>query len=103
QAQSIEVVREDIASVAVRHVVVSRPGDEEIRIPANGFRLAGTISKPANEGNKPAPAVILVGGSGPADRDETVYGVPIFGQLAGMLADAGFLVLRYDKRAVGQS
>ena len=102
-AQNIEVVRDDIASVAVRHVVVSRPGDQEIRIPANGFRLAGTISKPANAGNTPLPVVILVGGSEPTDRDETVYGISIFGQLAGVLADAGFRVLRYDKRAVGQS
>ena len=102
-AQGLEIVRDDIASVAVRHVVVSRPGDQDIRIPANGFRLAGTISTPGNAGKAPLPAVILVGGSGPSDRDETVYGIPIFGQLAGVLADAGFLVLRYDKRAVGQS
>jgi pimeloyl-ACP methyl ester carboxylesterase len=47
--------------------------------------------------------VILVGGASPTDRDETVYGIPIFGQLSDMLADAGFLVLRYDKRAIGQS
>ncbi len=46
---------------------------------------------------------MLVGGSGPTDRDETVAGIPIFGQLASALADAGFLVLRYDKRGVGQS
>ncbi|MCY0541684.1 alpha/beta hydrolase, partial [Klebsiella pneumoniae] len=42
-------------------------------------------------------------GSGTTDRDETVAGVPILGQLAGTLADAGFLVLRYDTRGVGQS
>ena len=46
---------------------------------------------------------MLVGGSGPLDRDETVAGIPIFGQLAGALADAGFTVLRYDKRGIGQS
>ena len=49
------------------------------------------------------PAVMLVGGQGRQDRDETQYGVSIFGQLAGRLADAGFLVVRYDKRGVGQS
>jgi pimeloyl-ACP methyl ester carboxylesterase len=37
------------------------------------------------------------------DRDETVGGVPIFAQLAKGLADEGFIVLRYDKRGVGQS
>src|SRR5207253_4524691 len=34
---------------------------------------------------------------------ETVFNIPIFGQLAGSLADAGFLVVRYDKRGIGQS
>jgi pimeloyl-ACP methyl ester carboxylesterase len=91
-----------------------------VRIPANGFSLAGTISKPVPPNAEAAalkakpvppkagspvryPAVILVGGSGPADRDELVFGIPIFAQVAGALADAGFLVLRYDKRGVGQS
>ena len=103
-AQSLEVVREDIASVAARRVVVSRAGDEQVRAAANGFTLAATVSKPvANPGGKPFPAVILVSGAGPTDRDETIAGIPIFGQLANALADAGFLVVRYDKRGVGQS
>lgn len=102
-AQSLEVVREDVSSVAARRVTVSRAGDEQITIPANGFSLAGTISKPSGVALRPLPAVILVGGSGPTDRDETLIGIPIFGQLGGALADAGFLVLRYDKRGIGQS
>jgi uncharacterized protein len=44
-----------------------------------------------------------VSGSGPNDRDEVVAGIPILGQLASAIADAGFAVLRYDKRGVGQS
>jgi pimeloyl-ACP methyl ester carboxylesterase len=96
-------VREDVASVAARRVTSSRAGDQQIRIPANGFSLAGTISMPSGGAPGPWPAVILVGGSGPADRDETVSNIPIFGQLGGALADAGFLVLRYDKRGTGQS
>lgn len=102
-AQSLDAVREDIASVSARRVSVVRAGDEEVRIPANGFSLAGTISKPAGSGGKPLPAIVLVGGSGLTDRDETVSDIPIFGQLAGGLADAGYVVLRYDKRGVGQS
>jgi uncharacterized protein len=47
--------------------------------------------------------VVLIAGSGPLDRDETAYGIPIFAQLANALADAGFAVVRYDKRGVGQS
>jgi pimeloyl-ACP methyl ester carboxylesterase len=46
---------------------------------------------------------LLIGGSGQTDRDETVFNISIFGQLANTLADAGFAVLRYDKRGVGQS
>jgi uncharacterized protein len=101
-AQNLEVAREDIASVSARRLTMARPNDEDLRIPANGFSLAGTVSKPANASG-PLPAVVLVGGSGPTDRDETVFGIPIFGQLSNALADAGFLVLRYDKRGVGQS
>jgi len=95
-------VREDVASVSSRRVVISRPGDEQILVPANGFNLAGTVSKAASAAVR-NPAVVLVAGSGPLDRDQTVAGIPIFGQLAVALADAGFTVLRYDKRGVGQS
>ncbi len=102
-AQGLEVVREDIASVTARRVTVSRPNDESVRIPANGFVLAGTVSKPFDAPPRPLPALVLAGGSGPADRDELVFGIPILGQLSTALADAGFIVLRYDKRGVGQS
>jgi len=101
-SQQLEVAREDMAAVSTRRLTISRANDENVRIEANGFWLAGTLSKP--EGAKgPLPAVVLVAGSGPTDRDETVAGIPIFGQLAHALADAGFAVLRYDKRGVGQS
>jgi hypothetical protein len=49
------------------------------------------------------PAVVLVSGSSPSDRDEIVAGIPIFAQLANALADAGYLVVRYDERGVGKS
>jgi uncharacterized protein len=102
-AQMLEFVRDDMASVATRRVVISRDGDEQVRIPASGFNLMGTLSKPAGAAGKRLPAIILVAGSGPVDRDETVAGIPVFGQLANALADAGYLVLRYDKRGIGQS
>jgi pimeloyl-ACP methyl ester carboxylesterase len=102
-AQALEVVRDDLASAAARQVPISRPNDEQVRLPSNGFTLAGTLSKPATPAVPRLPAVVMVGGSGPTDRDELVFGIPIFGQLAGALADAGFVVLRYDKRGVGQS
>lgn len=119
-AVSLEVTREDVATVGTREETAFRANDEQVNIPANGFNLAATISKPSASTSsatgtgtapppdpkaKPArlPAVVLVGGSGPTDRNETVFGIPIFSQLANALADAGYLVVRYDKRGVGQS
>jgi pimeloyl-ACP methyl ester carboxylesterase len=99
--QMVEMAREDIASAASRTSAFSLPEDETVTIPSIGFNLAGTIAKPKTD--KPAPAVILIGGSGPTDRDETVAGIPIFGQIARDLVAAGFVVVRYDKRGVGQS
>ncbi len=113
-AQMVSVLRDDIASVAARLVTMARPNDEQVAIPANGFSLAATMSRPvgASEpppatGRKPVPvrlpAVVLVSGSTPSDRDEFVAGIPIFAQLANAIADAGFLVVRYDERGAGQS
>jgi pimeloyl-ACP methyl ester carboxylesterase len=109
-SQGLEVAREDVAAVSARVERMTRAGDEPVRMPANGFTLVGTLSKPAMPAPPPRskrvprlPAVILVQGSGPVDRDETVSGIPIFAQLANAIADAGFLVVRYDKRGVGQS
>jgi hypothetical protein len=101
--QSIEVVREDIASVSSRSVTISRPNDQQLSIPSNGFSLAATISRPATAAAPRLPAVVLVGSSGPTDRDGLVAGIPILGQIAGALADAGYIVVRYDKRGIGQS
>jgi pimeloyl-ACP methyl ester carboxylesterase len=111
-SQGVEVAREDIAAVSSRVEQLSRANDEQVRIPASGFTLAATVSKPASapkpaaRGKAPAyklPVVVLVAGSGRLDRDETVSGIPVFAQLANGLADAGFMVVRYDKRGVGQS
>ena len=99
-AQSLDAVRDDMASVSARRVTVVRDGDEQVRIPANGFSLAERSRSRAVP--EATAAASFVGGR-PADRDETVFGIPIFGQLAGALADAGYFVLRYDKRGVGQS
>ncbi len=101
-AQALEIAREDVASAATRTTSFSVPGDEAVRIPAAGFGLAASVAKP--EGAKgPLPALILIGGSGPTGRDGFVAGIPVLGQMAADLVHAGFLVVRYDKRGVGQS
>lgn len=104
-SQYLDVVRSDVASVAARREPISRQGDEQVRIPANGFSLAATLSKPTDAAGRAVrhPAVVLVGGVALTDRDEASSGIPIFGQVAGGLADAGFVVVRYDRRGVGQS
>ena len=101
--QAVEVVREDIAAVSSRSVTISRPNDTQVNIPSNGFSLAGTLSRPSQTSPARLPAVVLVGGSGPNDRDSLLFGVPIFGQIADALANAGYIVVRYDKRGIGQS
>jgi dipeptidyl aminopeptidase/acylaminoacyl peptidase len=47
--------------------------------------------------------VILLAGAGADDRDGVIAGVPMLGQLARALADAGYIAVRYDKRGNGQS
>jgi pimeloyl-ACP methyl ester carboxylesterase len=66
-----------------------------------GVVLAGTLSLPNSGG--PFPAVLLVTGSGPQDRDETVFGHKPFLVLADYLARLGIAVLRVDDRGTGQS
>jgi len=101
-AQTLEIARDDVASAASRMAAFSIAGDESVQVPANGFSLAATLTRPAGA-TRPGPAVVLVGGMGPADRDGTVAGIPVIGQLARDLVKAGFVVVRYDKRGVGQS
>jgi pimeloyl-ACP methyl ester carboxylesterase len=101
-SQTLEIARDDVASAASRMSVFSIEGDETVRVPANGFNIAATVTKAPGATGK-LPAVVLVGGTGPADRDGTVAGIPVLGHLARDLAKAGFLVVRYDKRGVGQS
>lgn len=100
--QGYAAVREDIGTVMSREERIRNPGDTDVFIPASGFSLAATLTSP-NPTSARMPAVVLVGSQGHQDRDETRYGISIFGQLAGKLADAGYVVVRFDKRGIGQS
>lgn len=64
-------------------------------------RLAGTLTLPRGRG--PFPAVLLITGSGPQDRDETVFDHRPFLVLADALTRRGIAVLRVDDRGVGGS
>ena len=63
--------------------------------------LAGTLTLPSGQG--PFPAALLLSGSGPHDRDETVAGHHPFLILADHLTRNGIAVLRFDKRGIGKS
>jgi len=66
-----------------------------------GITLKGTFTKPF--GVDKTPAVILVSGSGPSDRNQTIFGHKVFLVLADYLTRNGFAVLRYDDRGAGES
>lgn len=68
---------------------------------ADGVTLAGTLTLPRGDG--PFPAAILISGSGPQDRDETIFGHKPFAVLADHLTRHGVAVLRYDDRGFGES
>jgi uncharacterized protein len=68
---------------------------------AAGVRLAATITIPP--GSPPFPAVLLIAGSGPHDRDESVFGHRPFLVLSDYLTRKGIVVLRADKRGIGKS
>jgi pimeloyl-ACP methyl ester carboxylesterase len=74
---------------------------EEVRIPSGSAMLAGTLTRP--HGRNPSPALVLVSGSGPSDRDENTSGFKPFAILADHLARNGIAVLRCDDRGVGES
>ena len=76
---------------------------EDVRFPniAAGIELAGTLTLP-KQGEK-FPAVILISGSGPQDRDETFMTHKPFLVLADYLTKQGIAVLRYDDRGFGES
>lgn len=100
---ALSVARQDVAGVATRQQTVRNPTDVDVQVPAAGFSLAGVVTTPTAQGRLKHPAIVLVAGSGPVDRDAMVAGIPLFAQLAGALADIGYVVLRYDKRGTGQS
>lgn len=70
--------------------------EREVTIGADEWKLPGALLLPKS--SKPVAAVVLVHGSGPNDRDETILGNRPFRDLAEGLASCGIAVLRYDKR-----
>ena len=67
----------------------------------DGITLAGTFTYPS-EGHS-FPAVILISGSGPQDRNEEIFNHRPFLVLSDHLTKKGIAVLRYDERGIGGS
>ncbi|MCP3065565.1 alpha/beta fold hydrolase [Myxococcus sp. K38C18041901] len=87
------------ATVSVApYVDASAFRSEEVSVGKAPWELQGTLTVPAGAG--PFPGIILVHGSGPHDRDETLGPNKPFKDLAEGLSSRGIAVLRYDKRTL---
>jgi len=72
--------------------------EEEVQVGTAPWALRGTFTAPKGDG--PFPVVVLVHGSGPQDRDETIGPNKPFKDIALGLASLGIASLRYDKRTL---
>ncbi len=84
------------AWTAPAYVTAGAFRERQVTIGSGLVSLPGTLAMP--EGDGPFPGVVLVHGSGPHDRDETIGGLRPFQDLAQGLASRGIAVLRYEKR-----
>lgn len=76
--------------------------ESELQVPVlPGVVLAGTLTTPAGKG--PHPYVVMITGSGPQDRHESLLGHQPFRVIADRLARAGIGSYRYDDRGIGAS
>jgi len=81
---------------APSYAEISSFTESEVIIGEEPWELPGTISIPNSEGT--FPCVVLVHGSGPTDRDETIGVNKPFKDIAWGLASNKIIVLRFDKR-----
>ncbi len=74
---------------------------EEVTFVNSDVSLAGTLTLPKRSGRH--PAVVLLHGSGPVNRDHEAFGMKSFRIIADHFTRKGIAVLRYDSRGVGCS
>ncbi len=98
---NINVVFDKSNKIAGVHYVYNRSyeslGDREETVAfGEEYPLEGSLAIP--KADEPVPAVIIVHGSGPSDRNGSVAGNAVYLDLAEQLYDNGIASLRYDKR-----
>lgn len=106
QSAEVNLQREAIESPYKRPQTPKEPypyytEDIVITNPVLGHKLSGTLSLP--EEDSKVPIAVMITGSGPQDRDETIAHHKPFLVIANHLTRQGFGVFRYDERGVGES
>lgn len=96
-----------VIGVGITHAVQAAPVSRELVFKGAGdVELAGTLLLPESATESaPAPAVLIIAGSGPTDRDGNTVILPLkidtLKQIAEALADRGYASFRFDKRVTG--
>lgn len=86
------------AATPAAYVDAAKFHSVEVHVGKEPYLLDGTLTLPKAPG--PFPAVVLIHGSGPQDRDETIGANKVFKDIAEGLSSKGVAVLRYDKRTL---
>ena len=98
--QDVEIARDGFgltSAAAAGSAAPSHHEEREVTFSSAGLSFPATLTIPASRPGK-VPAVVLVHGSGPHDRDESIGPNKPFRDLAAGLSAAGIATLRYDKR-----
>lgn len=121
QRYAVRMLKAILIAFAVSPAVAQQPSDTppaeksdapaaivregtEVMIDGPGGKLAGTLLLPKGaQGATKPPAVVFITGSGPQDRDETLFGHRMFEPIALALAADGIASLRCDDRGIGAS
>lgn len=72
--------------------------EQDVSFGEEPYIARGTLSVPTGEG--PFPAVVIIHGSGPSDRDGSIPPNAPYRDIAQGLASQGIVVLRFDKRTL---
>jgi uncharacterized protein len=87
--QNLVMAQQNIQTIKYRNLVIDL---------GNGVKTKAQVTLPA-VGKGPFPSILLVHGAGPVDMNYS----GIFWQIAQYLSERGFVVLRYDKRGIGEN